>query len=229
MSSQASQQNLSVRRLPLYSLYLAGFVSIAIVYTLAFSSVQWLVALLLIFAWLPFFLYRTVQLYRLYGWVALCFVLVATQGAHFLEHVYQMIQIHVIGTPVAQANGVFSPLNVEGAHLAWNSWVLALTVLLAFIYRRNPWLKVMLVIAIWHTIEHIYIVYDTIRSGHIGVPGLLAQGGAIFGGLPIIRPDLHFLYNLVEEVLLVIIYFYQIRQIRTVQPNEASPVLQIAE
>jgi len=36
-------------------------------------------------------------------------------------------------------------------------------------------------------------------SGIVGGLGLLATGGAIGGGLPLSRPDLHFVYNLLER------------------------------
>jgi hypothetical protein len=45
------------------------------------------------------------------------------------------------------------------------------------------------------------------------LPGLLAQGGAIAGGLPISRPDLHFLYNLVETVPLILGFLWQVQRV----------------
>jgi len=38
-------------------------------------------------------------------------------------------------------------------------------------------------------------------------------GGAIGGGLPLSRPDLHFYYNLLEELVLIIAYLYQIQRL----------------
>jgi hypothetical protein len=52
-----------------------------------------------------------------------------------------------------------------------------------------------------------------LRTGIVGSPGLLASGGAISGGLPLTRPDLHFFYNLIEETLIVIAYLHQVRQL----------------
>jgi hypothetical protein len=45
-----------------------------------------------------------------------------------------------------------------------------------------------------------------------GTPGLWSQGGAIGGGLPLSRPDLHFLYNIVETAPLVAGFFGQVSQ-----------------
>jgi hypothetical protein len=45
--------------------------------------------------------------------------------------------------------------------------------------------------------------------------------------LPITRPDLHFLYNLAEEVVLLIAYVYQIHQIsqRIVGADESRVIV----
>jgi hypothetical protein len=52
-------------------------------------------------------------------------------------------------------------------------------------------------------VEHCVMIATYIRTGVAGSPGLLSSGGLLFGGLPIARPDLHFLYNLVETIPLL--------------------------
>jgi hypothetical protein len=42
-----------------------------------------------------------------------------------------------------------------------------------------------------------------LRTGVVGSPGLLSAGGLIAGGLPLARPDLHFLYNVAETLPLL--------------------------
>lgn len=54
--------------------------------------------------------------------------------------------------------------------------------------------------------------YVYLTTGKAGTPGLLAQGGLIGGGLPIARPDLHFFYNLIETVPLVIGLVWQLHR-----------------
>ena len=56
-----------------------------------------------------------------------------------------------------------------------------------------------------------WIMVEFIRSGIAGTPGLLSSGGVIGGGLPLVRPDLHFLYNLVETAPLVLAFIWQLR------------------
>lgn len=224
MSSSLTKTIISLHRVPLFSVILTCIISLGLMYTLALSWTMWLVALLIALAWLPIFLLKTISLYREYRWFALFFVLVVTQGAHLLEHFVQVLQIHVLGTSIARANGIIGIFNTEWIHFVWNIWVLVFVILFLFLFRRNPWLKVLLIASTWHAIEHCYILYEYLRTGVNGLPGLLAQGGAIAGGLPIIRPDLHFLYNLVEEVLLVIAYLHQLRQIRAMQTNQVNSI-----
>ena len=185
-------------------------------------------AILVILAWLPLFFLKTVAIHRQYGWLAFFFILVVTQGAHFLEHVAQMVQIHLLGLSGLQARGILGMLDLEWVHFIWNSWVLLCAVLLVFLFRKNPWLWVLLVISVWHEIEHVYIMSVFLRTGHPGAPGLLASGGAIGGGLPLSRPDLHFFYNLLEELVLIMAYLYQIQRLAMVDeilPPPGSPFL----
>jgi hypothetical protein len=90
---------------------------------------------------------------------------------------------------------------------------------------RNPgnrWLMVAAVISAWHAIEHTYIMSVYLTTGVSGTPGLLASGGLIGGGLPLTRPDLHFLYNLVETVPLVLAYLLATRTSQSVVWHRSS-------
>lgn len=222
MSKSFSKTVLAIHHIPIVSFIFACLLSLGIITTLLLSWTMWLVALLVAAAWLPLLIMKTVSLYRRYRWFALFFVLVATQGGHLLEHFFQMIQIHLLGIPAAQANGLISILNTEVSHLVWNTWVLALVVALIFLFPRNHWLKVVVVVSVWHTIEHVYLLYEALKTGISGLPGLLGQGGLIGGGLPLSRPDLHFLYNFIEEALLLVAYFWQIRQIQAGEEARVS-------
>jgi hypothetical protein len=51
-----------------------------------------------------------------------------------------------------------------------------------------------------------------IRTGVSGSPGLLSSGGLLFGGVPVARPDLHFLYNLVETIPLLMAWLVEVRK-----------------
>lgn len=163
---------------------------------------------------LPLLICETTWLCRHYGWFSLFWLLVVTQGGHMIEHVAQMIQIHLQGETAKEAHGIFGQLDIEWVHFIWNSWVvLAAVWLLAVRFWRNPWLWATVVIATWHAAEHVVIFRAYLQTGKPGDPGLLAKGGRIGGGLPILRPDLHFFYNLVETTTLVIAFVWQVKRI----------------
>jgi len=207
---------------------LTAAISIGLVATFWLGWAIWQVAILVILAWLPLFFLKTVSIQRQYGWLAFFFILVVTQGAHFIEHVAQMVQIHLLGLSGLQARGILGMLDIEWVHFIWNSWVLLCVVLLLLLFPKNPWLWVLLVISTWHEVEHVYIMSIYLRTGHAGAPGLLAHGGAIAGGLPLSRPDLHFFYNLLEELVLIIAYLYQIRRLplpEEILPPPRSPLV----
>ncbi len=184
----------------------------------------WAIGLATIMPWLPAVTAQAVWAQRALPGLGLFYVLVVSQGAHFGEHVSQMLEIHVLGVPNLAARGIFGALDVEWVHFVWNSWVIAVVVLLLLRFRRNPWLAVTAVCAGWHAIEHLYIFVTFLGSGVPGGPGLLAAGGAIGGGLPLTRPDLHFIYNLIETVPLLIAFRCQLTEAeRAIGPMLGDP------
>jgi hypothetical protein len=172
----------------------------------------WLTGAAVVAPWLPLFAVDLLRVQQRYGWLALFYALVVGQSAHFIEHVAQMIQIHLLGLSGADARGIFGALDIESVHFAWNSWVLLTTVCLLWRFPANGWLRLSLVLAGWHEVEHAVIFWTYLSTGQVGTPGLLAQGGALAGGLPLSRPDLHFFYNLVETAPLLAGFFWQVRR-----------------
>src|SRR6267143_2638326 len=123
----------------------------------------WATALVGLAPWMPLFAVGAARNYRRYHWLALFYVLVVTQTGHFLEHVTQTIQIHLLGLQGADAQGVFGALNIEWVHFAWNTWVLVAAVVLVSRFRDNPWLWFTVLFAGWHEMEHAYILLIYLR------------------------------------------------------------------
>ncbi|HLZ55505.1 MAG TPA: hypothetical protein VKR06_01045 [Ktedonosporobacter sp.] len=169
----------------------------------------WLLGFLIIAAWMPLILSTMRTIYQQHRWLAFLYLLVIAQAAHMIEHLAQMVEMHILGWPGPKASGIIGFLNIEWVHLIWNSWVLVAVCMLLFAYRHNAWLWVLFFFAIYHEIEHIYMVSIYIRTGIAGNPGLLARGGLIGGGLPISRPDLHALYAVLEEAMILMIYMME--------------------
>ena len=164
----------------------------------------WATTVSMALPWLPLFARWTVRSYRTEAWLGFFFLLTALQLSHFGEHIVQMLQIHVLGLQGVDARGVFGVFDIEWVHFIWNAAVLLGVLLLLPRNPRNRWLQIAAVISAWHALEHTYILSVYLTTGLSGTPGLLSQGGLLGGGLPLARPDLHFLYNLVETVPLVL-------------------------
>jgi len=200
---------------PLYAVVLASITSLILILIHLMGWQIWLVAILILIAWSPIFFLTARALYRQHRWLAFFFVLLVAQSAHFTEHIAQMIQIHILGLSGSMAHGIIGVLDFEWTHFLFDAgWVPICVYTLFIVYRKtNPWLWLLLPLVTWHAIEHMAIMSYYFRTGIVGSPGLLASGGAIAGGLPITRPDLHFLYNLGEETLIVLAYLHQVKQL----------------
>jgi hypothetical protein len=163
-----------------------------------------------------------VSLNRVYGaWLAFFGVVALPQLGHFGEHLGQMAQIHLQGAAPPAAHGAVGALDIEWVHFLWNAWVLLGVAILMNHFRTNRWLWATAVIGAWHFAEHVVIMIAFWNTGKPGDPGLLAKGGDIGGGLSIIRPDLHFFYNLLMTVPLMAAFFWQLRQSRRPAPEHA--------
>ena len=215
MSTRMVRHIVSSNSIPLYAIVAASLISLSLLAIHMIGMDLWKVALLILFAWLPIFIVKTREIYRQYRWLAFFFVLLIAQSVHFTEHIAQMIQIHLLGLSGMQAHGIIGMLDLEWVHFIFDAgWVPICVYILLLVYRKNnPWLWVLAVIVTWHAFEHVAIMSFYLRTGIVGSPGLLAHGGIIAGGLALIRPDLHFLYNLIEETLILIAYAYQLKHL----------------
>lgn len=171
----------------------------------------WAHAAIIVVSAIPILALETAWIHEHHGWLALFYILVITQLGHVGEHVAQVTQIHVLDRMGPDARGVFGQLDVEWVHFVWNTWVLVAIVLLLTRF-RNPWLIAATLFAAWHEAEHLFIMSTFLDTGKAGTPGLLAEGGRIGGGLGLARPDLHFIYNIVETTPLVIAFVWQVRR-----------------
>lgn len=144
-------------------------------------------------------------------WIALFTLVTLTQTVHLLEHVAQMVQLHLLRLSGASARGIVGQLDLEWVHFIWNAAVVVALGALLVRFGANRWLVVATAFAAWHLVEHDVIMQWFLATGIAGSPGLLASGGLVAGGLPIARPDLHFLYNLVETAAIVWALVVQLR------------------
>lgn len=209
----AIERLLTVKSAPPHVLVLTALASyLALGLAVAAGWPSWAVVIAAGLPWVLVFSAEMVWTYRHFHWLALFYVLVATQGGHFVEHAVQMVQIHLLDRVGPDARGVFGNLDIEWVHFGWNTWVLVAVIALLTRYRRNPWLWATLGLAGWHEIEHSFLLAKYLSTDVAGHPGLLAKGGVIGGGLWLNRPDLHFIYNLLETAPLFIAFSWTLRR-----------------
>src|SRR5260370_27600489 len=114
-------------------------------------------------------------IYQQHPWLALLYLLVVAQAAHTIEHLAQMVEVHVLGWPGPKAGGIIGFLNTEWVHLVWNSWVLLAGFMLLFAFRRNVWLWNLFLFAIYHEAELVDMGSIDIGPGIASKPGLPAR------------------------------------------------------
>ena len=130
-------------------------------------------------------------------------VITILQVLHQGEHLVQVLQLLVSGGNADLSQGILTRLNQELVHAVWTTVIWGGSVVLLFRMPRNPWLWALLAAASFHEVEHVYLVFAWLQPAiylHGGINGLFATGG-LFGG-PLQRPYLHFLYILIETLLL---------------------------
>jgi len=123
------------------------------------------------------------------------------QLGHQVEHLVQLIQMHVDGQPPAFAHGLTGRLDLEWVHFAMTLGIAVVAILALTWWPKNPFGWLLTPIAVWHLAEHSVILTTYLRTGITGTPGILARGGLLNG--PLARPDLHFLYNAAVLLLLI--------------------------
>lgn len=190
----------------------------------------WSVALIALMPWLPLYVRDVAHVARRNPWLALFYVVAVSQSGHVIEHAAQMIQIHVLHLPPVRSRGIFGPLDIEWVHFGWNTFILIATASLLLAYRHSKLLIAALVFAIWHQAEHTWIMSTYLTTGDAGSPGLLSAGGVIAGGLPLKRPTLHFLYNIIETTPVVAAFVSEVvRARRTAALQDAARARRLSQ
>ena len=166
---------------------------------------MWYIAAILLAAWTPLGIMYLYQLIKQDTRIAIYFVFLALQSVHMSEHVAQMVQIHLLFKAFSNSHGLFGAyFDVEWFHFFFDSLYIPLcTIWLLMLYNsHDKWLLLLFPLALWHCAEHVVIMDYYLKTHIVGSPGILAHGGLI--GSPVSRPDLHFLYNSVEETFIIL-------------------------
>jgi Cyclic nucleotide-binding domain len=188
----------------------------------------WGIALAILLPWLPIWWVDTTWQTKHYGLYGFFGALTLWQLGHMMEHTAELVQLFLNHGNLAQSHGVFGVLDNEVVHFYWNIAVwLGVAVLLYRLGSRNPWLWLAFIAASVHMVEHFYLYWlymfhpDFWAAG--GAAGILGKGGIL--GSPLDRPYLHFAYNYLEVVPLVIAFWDQSRHVYDRYLARAFPLL----
>jgi hypothetical protein len=188
----------------------------------------WGIALAVLLPWLPIWWFDATWQTRHYGLYGFFGALTLFQLGHMAEHTAELVQLFVNHGNLAQSRGVFGVLDNEVVHFYWNVGVwLGLAVLLYRLGPKNPWLWIAFAAASLHMVEHIYLYWLYVFHQEFwsagGWAGILGKGGML--GSPLDRPYLHFAYNYLEVVPLVIAFWDQSRRVYDHYLKQAFPML----
>jgi hypothetical protein len=166
--------------------------------------------------WVPLVAIEAVWKYEHYGLWANFGVVVLLQIGHMGEHTVQVSQLLLYDGQLDQSHGVFGQLDFEAVHFFWDSaiWLILCLVLTRF-GRSNFWLWVAFGAASLHQVEHLYLFWMYLSHPAFymqgGFEGIMGNGGLI--GSPLARPYLHFAYNLLVVVPMVLAFWDQTKHV----------------
>ncbi len=166
----------------------------------------WGIALAVLLPWLPVLAYEVLWKRRSYGLFSAFLLVALLQTGHLGEHAAQVTQLLMTDGDLARSRGVFGQLDFETVHFFWDTtiWLTTFVVLLRF--NNNWWLWASFIFASLHETEHVYLYwvfltdYDYYMRG--GLAGIMGKGGVI--GSPLARPYLHFMYNFLVTLPMLI-------------------------
>src|SRR4029079_2497920 len=137
--------------------------------------------------------------YGVFGGFALVCLL---QVLHMGEHTTQVIQLGISDGALARPHGVFGQLDFELIHFVTDTTLWLTLGLFVLLMPGNKWLWVAFAAASLHEVEHLYLFWiyhahnDVYTAG--GFAGIMGKNGMI--GSPLDRPYLHFAYNYIAIV-----------------------------
>ena len=176
----------------------------------------WIGGLAFLLPWIPLVAIEARWKYATYGIFAGFLLLVMLQVLHMGEHSMQVGQLFVHQGDLTVSHGVFGQLDFELVHFVTDTTLWIVLGMLLVIYRgRNPWLWVAFIAASLHQVEHFYLfyIYQAHESFYAagGFTGIMGESGII--GSPLDRPYLHFTYNFIIVVPMVLALWDQARRV----------------
>jgi hypothetical protein len=208
-------QGLQFERVPPAWLKRAVAFSLATLpFSVALGAPLWLAWLAILAPWFPIIALEAQSKYARHPLFACFGLLVILQSLHMVEHSTQITQLLLTGGTLAQSHGVIGQLDFESTHMVADT-ILWLTVgwLAIKFLARNKWLWVAFAAASMHEVEHLYLfwLYAAEHTVYLsgGAAGIMGHYGLI--GSPLDRPYLHYTYNFIVTVPLLVAFWDEAR------------------
>ena len=198
---------LRIERVPGWAVLTTGFVSAGVLAgTIYLHQPLWEKVLWTLTPWIPLSVFEEIWKYKHYGFYAIFLGLAALQVGHLGEHTVQVTQLLLYHGDLSRSHGVFGQLDFETVHFVWDTLIWVAGAVLVYRFWDNKWLWVSWFFASIHEVEHTYLFWVyRLHNGfwaHGGISGIFGKGGLI--GLPLSRPYLHFAYNFLVVVPMLV-------------------------
>jgi hypothetical protein len=203
------------QRVPRRAVLISAALSLVLVAAALLSGYPlWVLGLGALLPWVPLLVFEAAWKHEQYGAFAIFLAVVFFQTLHMGEHTVQVLQLLATNGTLAHSHGVFGQLDFETVHFVADTLVwISLGVFLVIFRGENRWLWVAFAAASLHQVEHLYLFWmyhahpAVYASG--GFAGIMGSGGVI--GSPLGRPYLHFSYNVIVIVPMLIALWDQAR------------------
>ena len=187
-----------------------------IVMSVLLGAPFWLAWLAFLTPWIPLvvaeaqFKYARDAVFTCFGLVVL------VQLLHMAEHTVQVGQLVATMGDLGRSHGIIGQLDFEATHFVFDSTLWIALGLLAVSFRgRSAWLWVAFVAASLHQVEHFYLFWLHLSDNAFylsgGFAGIMGRNGLI--GSPLDRPYLHYTYNLIVLVPMLIAVWDDARRV----------------
>lgn len=217
---------LRFERVPKTWLRLAAVYSVATIpVSVIFGAPLWLAWLAILAPWLTFVVLESRHKYARHAMFTCFGLLVIMQLLHMVEHSTQVLQLLLTGGSFAKSHGVIGQLDFELVHFVADTTLWACLGWLAIHFKgRNTWLWVAFAAASMHQIEHFYLFWMYLGENTVylsgGAAGIMGKYGLI--GTPLDRPYLHYAYNFIVLVPMLIAFWDEARHADRLDHTKAA-------
>jgi hypothetical protein len=184
--------------------------------TVALGAHLWLIWLAILSPWWTVIALEARQKHARDAMFAIFGLLVILQLLHMVEHSTQLAQLMITGGTLSHSHGVIGQLDFETVHFVADTTLWISLGLLAINFKgRNTWLWVAFAAASLHQIEHLYLFWMYVGEHTVylsgGAAGIMGHYGLI--GSPLDRPYLHYTYNFIVIVPMLIAFWDEARRV----------------